>query len=239
MVLSDSKTYSEHWDAESEQYARTGIYKRLSEITPNENVLEIGSGNGHATLMLSSLRKVLALDNNTYLAEKARARLAAAQVDAEILVEDLFSPSPQCVEVIKQFSPKVTVAWFIGSHGDDQAKHVPADVPPDMWPKKYRENVEDAIFSESLCPPSVEWVHLVHRVALPASVSNSAAKQGEMDDYDKYVFLPNGFKTIDVQILDWDRSGSNFDYVATLHSNQPSGGAVPKVISLLAKRKAV
>ncbi len=59
MVLSDSKTYSEHWDAESEQYARTGIYKRLSEITPNENVLEIGSGNGHATLMLSSSREML------------------------------------------------------------------------------------------------------------------------------------------------------------------------------------
>jgi SAM-dependent methyltransferase len=239
--LSDAKTYSEHWDAESEQYARTGIYQRLSEITPTGNVLEIGSGIGHATLLLSSRRKVLALDNNEYLAEKARARLAAAGVDAEIRVEDIFSLSPECVEAIKQFAPKVTVAWFIGSHGDDQRKRVGADVPLIQWPQKYRENVEDAIFSSDLCPPSIEWVHLVTRAQMPTktSIPLADAKQDQMDNYDKYVFQPNGFKSVDIQILDWNRAGSEFDYVFTGRPDEHAGDTVPKIISLLAQRNTI
>lgn len=38
MVLSDSKTYSEHWDAESEQYARVGsVVKRGQGSHRREN----------------------------------------------------------------------------------------------------------------------------------------------------------------------------------------------------------
>jgi len=136
-VRMDPKTYSEHWEKESMLFESKGIYKLLSEITPKENVLEIGSGIGQATLLLASSRKVLALDNNVHLVEKARSRLAAAKVDAEIVVADVLSPSPRCVAAIKEFAPKVIVGWFLGSNADDHDKYVPADVPSNERPKKY------------------------------------------------------------------------------------------------------
>lgn len=44
-VRMDPKTYAEHWEKESTLFESKGIYKRLSEITPNGDVLEIGSSN--------------------------------------------------------------------------------------------------------------------------------------------------------------------------------------------------
>jgi len=49
LVRMDEKTYSEHWESESNQLARQGIYKWLSEITPAQDVIEIGCGTGLAT----------------------------------------------------------------------------------------------------------------------------------------------------------------------------------------------
>ena len=95
------------------------------------------------------------------------------------------------------------------------------------------------MFSESLCPPSVEWVHLAQRNGMVASVSEAFAKQEHKADYDEYVFLPNGFEVVDVQILDWDTAGSSFQYGSAPNPNRLPGQVVWKLTSVLAKRKAV
>lgn len=233
----DPKTYAEHWERESTLFERNGIYKRLSEITPLENVLEIGSGIGLATLALAASRKVMALDSNLHLVEKARTRLATSDVNAEIVVADVFEPSVQDVEAIKEFAPKVIVGWFLGSNADDQEKYVSAEVQLNERPKKYRENIEDAMLTDCICPPSVQWVHLANRTGMIIGAPESLAKEETKADYDTHVFLPNGFEVVDVQILDWDTVGSSFNYGSAHNPNLLPGQAVAKLVSVLAKRK--
>jgi SAM-dependent methyltransferase len=234
----DPQKYAEHWERESAQLESKGVYKRLSEITPNGNVLEIGSGTGVATVALAATRKVLALDSNVHLVEVARSRLAAAGASATIVVTDIFEPSEQSVNAIRAFAPEIVVGWFIGSNADDQDKYVASDVPVAEKPKKYRENVEDALLSANICPPSVEWVHLVSRNHMVAGVSDAEAYEEMKEDYDTHVFLPNGFEVVDVQLLDWDRAGSTFEYKPAPNTNRLSGQVETKIVSILAKRKS-
>lgn len=237
LVRLDPKTYAEHWEKESTFFESKGVYKRLSEITPKEDTLEIGSGIGLATLALATSRRVLALDSNVYLVEKARSRLVAARAGADIVVADVFEPCEQSVNIIKEFSPKVIVGWFLGSNADDQEKHIASGVPLQEWPKKYRENMEDAMLTKSICPPSVDWVHLANRVGMITDVSEAFAKQETKADYDTHVFLPNGFEVVDVQILDWDIAGSSFSYGFSDNPNLLPGQPAAKLVSVLAKRK--
>jgi hypothetical protein len=233
----DPKTYAEQWEKESTLFGSKDVYKRLSEITPNGNVLEIGSGIGLATLELAASRKILALDNNVHLAEKARSRLEAIGAKAEVVVANIFEPSAQCIKTIKEFAPKIIVGWFFGSNADDQEKYVASDVPPDERPKKYREKVEDAMFTKGICPPSVEWIHLAIRAGMIDGVPEDFANQETKTDYDTHVFLPNGFEVVDVQMLDWDTSGSGFEYGAASNPNLLQGQSIARIVSVLAKRK--
>jgi hypothetical protein len=233
----DPKTYAEHWEKESALFESKGVYKRLSEITPKGNTLEIGSGIGLATLALASSRKVLALDSNVHLVEKARSRLVAAKASADIVVADVFEPREQTVNIIQDFAPKVIVGWFLGSNADDQEKYVASGMPLQEWPKKYRENMEDAMLTKSICPPSVDWVHLANRVGMIAEVPEAFAKQETKADYDTHVFLPNNFEVVDVQILDWDMACSSFNYGSAHNPNLLPGQPVAKLVSVLAKRK--
>lgn len=235
---SDPKTYAEHWEKESLRFDGNGIYRVLSEITPQGRVLEIGSGSGLATLALAKTRELLAIDNNVHLAHTARTRLSTAGVNAEVLAVNVFEPSAQNVEAIESFAPQVLVCWFIGSNADDQEKYVSPGLPPKERPSKYRENVEDAMLKPGICPPSVEWVHLANRAAMAANAPEDSAKHDTKADYDEHVFAPNGFEVVDVQIFDWDKAGSSFGYVDVHNPNLQPGQSVAKLISVLAKRKA-
>lgn len=237
-IRMDPKTYAEHWGKESSVFESNGVYKRLSEITPQENVLEIGAGIGLGTLVLAASRKVLALDNNVHLVDLVRTRLAAAGANAEILFSDVFEPPTESVDAIKAFAPKVIGGWFLGSNADDQDKYVTSETPQEERAKKYRENVEDAMLKASICPPSVEWVHFALRGGVIAGVTEAFANQETKADYDKYVFLPNGFEVVDVQMLDWDAAGSSFSYGAAPNPNLLLGQSIPKVVSVLARRKS-
>ncbi|RJP65767.1 MAG: class I SAM-dependent methyltransferase [Comamonadaceae bacterium] len=234
----DPKSYAEHWERESTLFDGNGIYRVLSEITPQGRVLEIGSGSGLATLALASTREVLAIDSNVHLAHTARARLSTVGVAAEVLSVDVFEPSAQSVQAIKNFAPKVLACWFIGSNADDQEKYVDASVPLRERAEKYRQSVEDALFSKGLCPPSVEWVHLANRAGMVAGAPEDFVKHELKDDYDTHVFAPNGFEVVDVQIFDWDTAGSSFKYVAAPNSDRLPSQSVAKLTSVLAKRKA-
>lgn len=237
-VRMDPKKYAEHWKNESELFESQGIYKRLSAITPDGNVLEIGSGVGFATIALAATRAVLALEGNLDLANEARSRVQSSGANAEIVVTDFLAPSTEAVERVKGFAPEVIVGWFIGSNADDQEKYVAADVPFDERAKTYREHVEDALVALPLCQPSVQWVHLVGRGGRVLGIPEEEAKQAHEEDYNQYVFHPNGFEVVDVQFLDWERQGSSFQYRNAPNPNLAPGQTIPLIQSLLAKRRA-
>ncbi|SPA23743.1 conserved hypothetical protein [Cupriavidus taiwanensis] len=237
LVRMDPKNYAEHWEKESTLYESQGVYQRLSAITPDGNVLEIGAGVGLATVALAATRAVLALDSNLDLAEKARSRIRSSGAKAEIVITDFLAPSTEAVERIKEFAPAVIVGWFLGSNADDQEKYA-ADVPWDERSKKYREHIEDALMAPPLCQPSVEWVHLVGRGGRVLGIPEEEAKQEQAEDYNQYVFHPNGFEVVDVQYLDWDRQGSSFHYGEAPNPNLAPGQTNSLIMSFLAKRRA-
>lgn len=232
----DPKTYAAHWEHESTQIENQGYYKWLSSITPNGNVLEVGSGVGFGTISLAATRSVLALDSNVDLISKARARIELSGAGAEVLATDFLALSPEAIGRIQAFAPKVVVAWFVGSNADDQEKHA-SDVPWLNRAKKYRENIEDAVVTLPLCQPSVEWIHLAIRGGSVSGFSDEEAKLSQREDYDQYVFHPNGFEVTDVQIAAWERQGSQFGYQAVFDPNRAPGPSEPVIVSIVAKRK--
>lgn len=237
IAMESREKYANNWDCESTLFAQNGVYRQLSEITPVCKVLEIGSGVGWGTLELAACREVLALDNNSHLIAKARARLSEAGAEAEIIVANVLEPSEEVVQKIAEFGPEVIVGWLLGSSADDQFAYVPADVPLQERAKKYRESIEDAMLSPQICPPSVQWVHLVNRGGLPSNVTEAEACEGSKDDYDTYVFMPNGFEVVDVQILDWNTFGSTFAYIMAQNPAIEGYAQAPKFVSILARRK--
>jgi len=233
----DPATYAERWEIESKHLSSAGLYERLSEIAPPGRTLEIGCGIGLGTLALAATRKVLALDSNVVLIEKVRARLLTSGGDAELVETDFLTPSEEPAKAIQRFQPEVIVGWFLGSNADDQDKHVPLEVSPLDRVKKYRERIEDAMLAEPLCPASVEWIHLATRGEMVAGVSEDFARRDEKENYDEYVFLPKGFEVVDVQFLDWNNNDSTFSYIQAQNARLIAGATVPKVTSLLARRK--
>lgn len=82
----------------------------------------------------------------------------------------------------------------------------------------------------------MEWIHLANRGGIIESASASFIFEETKQDYDTYVFSQHGFEVVDVQVLNWDRNGSNFMYVNAPNLNLMAGQAVQSVISILAKR---
>lgn len=236
LVRMNEKSYSEHWEAESSQLEHQGIYKRLSEIAPVQDVLEVGCGAGLATQHLATNRRVLSIDNNMHLIGSAKNLLEGAGIDANIIHADFFDLSPQDVAVIKDFSPKGIIGWFIGSHPDDMDKRTPSSTPMNEKSKKYRENIEDLIVSEKLCPHSVEWIHLASRGGVVEGSSADFIFEETKKDYDTYVFSRHGFEVVDVQVFEWNREGSSFMYINAPNPNLMPGRSSYCITSILAKR---
>ena len=232
----NQKTYSEHWEKESTLFENKGIYKRLSEIAPNQDILEVGCGIGLTTQHLASTRRVLSIDNNIYLVKKAKQQLASDNLDADIIHTDIFELSDEFINAIKEFSPKGIACWFIGSHPDDIDNRTSRSMPLLERPKLYRERIEDLLLSKDICPPSVEWIHLANRVGVMATATESEIIEATDDDYSTNLFSSGEFKVVDVQIIDWDTSGSEFMYVQTHSRNLVPGQPIFKVMSILARR---
>jgi 5-methylcytosine-specific restriction protein A len=238
MYATDAKAYADHWEKESEQFDSKRVYAWLSAIAPTGKVLEVGVGVGRGTAALAAGRQVLGVDCNEHLVSKARERFAAGGIDSSIVMMDLLAPTSAGIEAIKAFAPEGIVAWLLGSSGQDLLKYVSDDVPINDKGKNYREQLEDAIMSNDICQASVQWVHFALRSHMLAEASDDEAKQAQGENYDEYVFHPKGFEVVDVQLLRWDRSGSDFSYTTAHGLNLAPGTLVPTIISVLARRKA-
>jgi SAM-dependent methyltransferase len=236
MKRMDKKIYSEHWAKESESLDKQGIYKRLSEITPEVNTIEIGCGTGLTSRYLASKRKVISIDNNEHLIKKTALNLKNINDPPQIIHADIFDLNADVSKLIEGFSPEVAVGWFIGSHADDIDRQTSSSLQISERPKVYREKIEDLILTKIAGFPTAEWVHLAHRVGLASGANVKDIIKAEMDDYNTHVFHPNGFEVAEVEILNWDRNGSEFIYAAASNPNLAHAQVIPSCISILAKR---
>lgn len=237
MQRMDKKIYSEHWGKETEILNNQGIYEALSKITPKENTIEIGCGEGVTSRYLASDRKVIAIDNNKYFIEKASKALRDMDSPPTIIHADVFELTKENSSSIKEFSPKVVTGWFIGSHADDIDKRTDSSLTIHEKPKLYRENIENIIVGKIGAIDTVEWIHLANRGGASAGASEEQITQPTIDDYNTHLFLPNGYEVQEVKLLGWNRDGSDFMYVNSSNPNYMGGSAVPVVVSILARRK--
>lgn len=236
MKLSNAGEYSESWAKESDQLQDNDVYRKLSDIAPNGNTLEFGCGVGNGTLHLAKDRHVLSLDNNKGLIEQARARLESAGIDHRIHECDFFNLGVVEKQMISDFQPKVIVAWFVGSHGEDIFKHTEEEPDPVTKSKLYREKIEDIISSSDVCIDSVEYIHLASRGVRVAGFSDEEVFLSQKDDYDTYVFKKIGFEVIGVNQVEWVRENSEFVYGQAHNPNLAQGKRTPVVTSIIAKR---
>ena len=211
------------------------MYQKLCDLAPVENVLEIGCGAGIATLRLAESRKILSIDNNAHLIEIAKARLHNTGVTAEIIYANLFDLSRQDIGVIKEFSPKGIVCWFIGSDPYTVVEYTP-DSQGNEKPKKYRETIEDLIISENICQATVEWIHLANRAGVISTATDQQVIDATKDDYNTYVFSKIGFEVTEVKVFKWNRDGSDFMYANAVNPNLMAGEPVSSVVSIFARR---
>jgi hypothetical protein len=235
LIPMDKPTYSQHWETESSNLEDQGIYQQLCDLAPVEDVLEIGCGAGIATLRLAESRKILSIDNNVHLIGKARSRLSNAGVSAQIIHANLFDLSHQDIGIIKEFSPKGIVCWFIGSDPYTTTQYTP-DSQGNEKPKKYRENIEDLIISKNVCQTTVKWIHLANRAGVISTATDQQVIDDTKSDYNTYVFSKTGFEVSDVKIFKWNRDGSDFMYANAANPNLMPGKSVASVVSIFARR---
>lgn len=231
----NKEKYVEFWERSSIDYEEKGIYEQLSQITPCGKTLEIGCGVGLSTASLSKKRKVLSIDNNILLIQKARLLISKRDLNAEIIESDVFEPSEECIEKIKSFQPKVITGWFLGSHADDQEKRVSNEYHIGEKAKTYREKIEDILTENTFCIQSVDWIHTVFRGGAPSSISKEELKKAMKDEYNNYMFSNSVFSVYSVEIIDCDLG--SFPYVTYYNPNiSPTDSVKPIIVSVLAKR---
>lgn len=235
ITITNEEQYSQLWKNESESFESQGVYKRLSEITPQGNTIEFGCGIGRNTHHLSTNRNVLSLEKNQYLIENATKYLHGVGSEATIHKCDFFDLTENDKKIISDFEPKVIVGWFIGSDG--HSIHERTQEEPNIVTKSnlYREKIEDIIVSPDVCLESVEYIHLVSRGGLAVKASEELFNSTK-EDYDTHVFNNVGFEVFDVKTIDWEIEKSEFPYGITHNPNFAGGETVPVIVSILAKR---
>lgn len=229
--------YAAHWQKESSLFETNKIYEKLSNITPIANTIEVGCGAGYSTYHLAKSRTVLVIENNNSCIDFMKCYFEKNNQNIpEIIYSDILNLSTADIKLIHAFSPKVIVAWFIGSCPEDVYTHVSEDVDFNQKFKKYRENIEDILLNDEIFTGNVEWIHLASRGNIADSISYKDVIEGINEDYSVHVFNPNGFRIESIDILDWERVNSDFNYIVANNPNFIGGESSPKIISILAKR---
>lgn len=229
------ETYAKHWSDEATRFDKQNLYVELARISPKERVLEIGCGNGLGTKQLASDREVLVIDNNQFLLQRAKEN-NSSNPNITFMEADIFSPSPEHINRIIDFSPHGIVAWLMGSDPDTVESRTPTNAVLSERPKLYREAVEDLIVREPLCTPSVNWIHLANRGGIDAKASNQEIYDTTVQDYESYMLSKSDFRVSDVKIIDWNQDSGGFMYVAAANHNFKASSIRSCVFSILATR---
>lgn len=228
--------YAEMWKKESDLINTNLLYKRLVDLLPSGNVLEIGCGCGNGTLELCKARKVLSLDINPFLINKTKELLKDNQ-NVTIHKCDFLKLKREDKAIINDFMPEIIVGWFLGGNGIDVLKHTLEESVLEKKPKLYREKLEDKIVSSDVCLPSVKIIHLVTRGTQVEGFTDTYSRASIKEDYDTYVFKKIGFAVTQVDFFDWDDKESDFQYVAAENPLLEKGPQKKRITSIIASRE--
>ncbi len=154
-----------YWQKEGEAYVRRGDYEWMAAQVPGQRVLEIGYGLGFGTAALVARGlAVLAVDSLPECLAATRARLGEAANGATLIHGDIADLGEEQRAAIAAFAPDTVVCWLMGAPADatgaaagDGGKAVVA----------YREAVHRQVAELAAALPSVRWLHLVDRTAIP------------------------------------------------------------------------
>jgi len=235
LIRMNAETYANHWADEAARFDKQELYVELAKISPKERVLEIGCGNGLGTKKLSYDRRILVIDNNRFLLQKAKEN-NTNNPNITFIEADIFNLSPEHIQQILEFSPQGIVAWMMGSDPDTVESRTPANTGLSERPKLYREAVEDLLVLEPLCTPSVKWIHLANRVGINERATDQEIRDATKNDYESYMLSKSDFKVLDIKIIDWNKDSSGFMYVFAPNPNFNGLNIRNCVISILATR---
>lgn len=228
--------YANYWEKESNLINSKGVYQQLAGLLPEGNVLEIGCGNGNSTLELVKKHKVLSLEANTFCIDKTKQRTKNIG-NLEIYKCDFLALKKTDKNKILEFSPQIIVGWFLGGNGRTVLKHTMNERNFLEKAKLYREKLEDAIVSPSVCLSSTNTIHLANRGLKVDSFSDDEVKKSVKQDYDTWVLEKNGFEVVQIDFFDWNFEQSEFPYIMAKNPALAYGKKSSRITSIIAKRK--
>ncbi len=152
-----------YWTDEGERYAQSGDYEWMAGLVPGQRVLEIGCGLGFGSqALLRRGLQLLAVDALDECLQATGERVG--EMPIELLQADVSRMDAEQRKTIENFAPDTVVCWLMGAPAEttgaaagDAGKAVVA----------YREQVHRAVADLAAALPSVRWLHLVDRTAIP------------------------------------------------------------------------
>lgn len=154
-----------YWQKEGDAYVRRGDYEWMAAQVPGQRILEIGCGLGFGTQALVGRGlAVLAIDTLPECLAATRERLGDTDNGVTFIQADIAALAAEQQAVIAIFAPDTVVCWLMGAPADttgaaagDGGEAVVA----------YRESVHRQVAELAAVLPSVRWLHLVDRTAIP------------------------------------------------------------------------
>lgn len=154
-----------YWQKEGDAYVRRGDYEWMAAQVPGQRILEIGCGLGFGTQALVGRGlAVLAIDTLPECLAATRERLGDTDNGVTFIQADIAALAAEQQAAMAIFAPDTVVCWLMGAPADttgaaagDGGKAVVA----------YREAVHRQVAELAAALPSVRWLHLVDRTAIP------------------------------------------------------------------------
>lgn len=153
-----------YWEAEGQAYVRRGDYDWMAGLIPGQRVLEIGCGVGYSTAaLLDRGLAVLAIDA---LPEclAATGQRATGQ-GLTLLQADLADLNATQRDTITIFQPDTVACWLMGAPAE-----ITGATPSEAGQQAvaaYREKMHRLVAELAVDLPSVCYLHLVDRTAIP------------------------------------------------------------------------
>lgn len=223
-----------YWQQEGADYVRRGDYEWMAAQVPGQRVLEIGCGLGFGTQALAARGlAVLAIDNVPECLAATGERCGETASDVTLMQADIMSLDAQQQSTLAAFAPDTVACWLMGAPADTTGA---AAGDGGLAVVAYRESVHRAVSQLAAALPSVRWLHLVDRTAIPWQAKDVGR--------DTLVRYHSGKTLVDLPFVAergaalYRKLEANTLETARLRRAYPSiKGVVPTLASMMAERK--